>query len=132
MNWYKKAQAMIISFDFDGTIFNNIWNEEALDYERDENGDITGTLNQDIAQKMSDYVEKGFQVIIVSSRPDAWKNEIVEFVQEHNLPVSEIYCTNGQDKVHLLKELQVSKHFDDDQNELSKINQDRQVIGVSV
>jgi len=133
MNWYKKAQNnIIISFDFDDTIFKLEWDGINNDYKRDPQGASMGILNQDIARLIKNYASKGIKIIIVSSRQEEMKQEIVDFVTEHNLPISDIYCTNGQDKVHLLKELGVSKHFDDDRFEIDAINKDGQVLGITI
>ena len=133
MNWYKKAQNnIIISFDFDDTIFKLEWDGINNDYKRDPQGASMGILNQDIARLIKNYASKGIKIIIVSSRQEEMKQEIVDFVTEHNLPISDIYCINGQDKVHLLKELGVSKHFDDDRFEIDAINKDGQVLGITI
>ena len=138
MNWYKIAQSQnqtrpqIISFDFDGTIANNQWNEEERDYLRDENGNMIATLNENIAQMIHHYHNKNIQIIVVSSRMDKNKDEIIDFIAKYNLPISEVYCTNGQDKIHLLKQLGVSKHFDDDPHELNAIKQDGSLLGIAV
>jgi len=133
MNWYKIAQEnMIISFDFDQTLFKGEWDPIENDFKRDTEGNIIGELNESVARMVHHYAGKNIKIIIVSSRMDQDKNEIIEFAQKYNLPISEFYCTNGQDKVHILKSLGVSKHFDDDKFEIDKINQDGQLMGILV
>ena len=133
MKIIKIAQTnMIISFDFDDTLFQGEYDTTEGDFKRDSEGDAIGTLREDIARMVHHYASKGIKIIIVSSRYDKHKNEMIEFVQKHNLPISEFHCTNGQDKVHLLKSLGVSKHFDDDKFEIDKINRDGQLMGILV
>ena len=133
-NWYKKARQdqPIISFDFDDTIFSLAWSNEENDYERDEDGNAIGTLNEKIQYVMNRYAGMGCKIIIVSTRKNSTKHEIENFVREHNLPVSEIHCTDSQDKLNTLKTLGVLKHFDDDQHEIDMINEDASLVGILV
>ena len=133
MNWYKIATSSpIVSFDFDDTIYKLSWDNEENDFARNEQGIPAGSLNMAIKNLMSRYSNEGAKVIIVSSRMDSTKHEIEEFVAIHNLPVSEIYCTNGQYKLNTLKNLHVSKHYDDDKVEIDLINSDSQIKGILV
>ena len=134
MNWYKTAEQNrpIISFDFDDTIFSLKWNEEEHDFDRDENGDPIGTLNENTKSLMNHYANTGAKVIIVSSRMNSTKQEIEDFVGKHNLPVSEIHCTNGDPKLMILKSIGALKHYDDDPSEIGLINSDGSLAGVLV
>ena len=75
MSWYKIANKNIISFDFDGTIFAQEWDEEENDFRRDENGNIIGTINGEIKRLIDYYKSQGNDVIIVTSRNENEKQE---------------------------------------------------------
>jgi hypothetical protein len=132
VNWYKKAQNMLnkVSFDFDETIFKTEWDKEENDFKRDENGKIIGTLNSEAETLIRDYASKGWEIFIISSRMSDKKQEIIDFVKEHNLPITNIYCTNGHYKLSTLKRLQIFTHFDDDYMEIEKINKGTNQHGI--
>ena len=79
MNWYKTSQNQpIISFDFDNTIFKLEWDKENNVYIRDEQGNLIGTLNEQIKQMMEHYVSKGCKIVIVTSRQENMNAEVEE------------------------------------------------------
>lgn len=122
MKIYRISQSKKrVSFDFDNTLLNNIWNNEENDFERDENGNMIGYPNVPMIEMMKQYLNRGYEVLIVTSRMDKYKQDVVEFVQEQGLPVSEIICTNGENKVFTLIDLGVLEHFDDDPHEIQAI-----------
>jgi len=50
-----------------------------------------------------------------------YKKQVEDVIRENSLPISEIYCTNGQDKVDTLKRLGVIKHYDDDKFQIMEL-----------
>lgn len=133
MNWYKKSQTQqVISFDFDGTIFMNEWDEADNDYKRDSSGNVAGEVNAGIISLMRDYASSGYRVIIVTSRYASNKGEVERIVKENNLPVAEIVCTSGNLKAPILKMLKALKHYDNDADEINAIKQAGIVEGILV
>lgn len=116
MNWYKihkiadSEKIGIISFDFDDTLTKPEFSDE-------EGMWISQGPNEKWISKMRELYDEGNTIIIVTSRYDKDMEEVRHFVQEHNLPVSGIYNTNGADKAPLLEQLGVALHFDDDERE---------------
>jgi FMN phosphatase YigB (HAD superfamily) len=107
----------IYSFDFDNTLIR---------YHTLEDGDVEylGPHEANI-QLLKDLAADGNKIIIVTSRSTPkrkfeWDKAPTpeEAVQEFGLPVSEIYYTRGEIKVNKLIELGVSKHWDDDEDEV--------------
>ena len=124
MNWYKIAQNIkSVSFDFDGTIALNVWNNEDLDYERDEKSKIILTPNDYIINLMRQYRSQGYKVFVVSSRIEEYKQEIIDFLNKYNVPYDECHVTNSRYKAQTLKDLNVQVHYDDDEREIEKIKE---------
>ena len=120
-----------ISFDFDNTIGLMVWNQEENDYERDDNGDEIQLPNKQIIQRIHNYKAEGYNVIVVTSRYEQWKQDVADKLKEWDVPITEIHCTNHNYKVGTLKRLGVIKHFDDDVDELRRIKHTR-IIPVRV
>lgn len=125
-NWYKIAQKqVIVSFDFDDTIYSLDRNPEdgELVYAPDDEFYSTplGRVNDGIVSLIKKYHSNNYKVICVTSRRSVYKSEVEEIIRENNLPIYEIYCTEGRDKVHMLLELGVSIHYDDDHYELEAL-----------
>jgi hypothetical protein len=141
MNWYKTAleapqqlelgiwppendTRKVVSFDFDSTIMFTTWDQDSGDFIMDEmTGEPYGELNPAIAQKIQEYSSQGWKVILVTSRKIEDLESAELFCKSHGLPIEEYYATNGYDKVGTLLELGVSVHFDDDDHELSAIQE---------
>lgn len=121
MKIYKKAnQQKIVSFDFDNTIFILDWDEENQYYKFDPSDQETptGHINQSIVNLINQYNSQGWKTICVTSRSPNEGKQVNKVIMDNSLPITEIYFTNGQNKVSKLKELGVSKHYDDDPVEI--------------
>lgn len=99
---YLKEQInhKVITFDFDHT----------LKFEH-------GEPNQPIIDKFKE-LQKNNDVYIITTRYSNKKNEVIEFVKDHNLKPKDIICTDGKDKIEFLKRLNSELHFDDDDKEI--------------
>jgi len=109
----------IYSFDFDNTLIR---------YHTLEDGDVEylGPHEENIAL-LKDLAAQGNKIIIVTSRSkrkgpkmpwdDAPSPE--EAIQEFELPVEEVHYTYGNLKADKLMELGVTKHWDDDDEEVA-------------
>ena len=124
-NWRKylkeedNLEQNIYSFDFDNTLIR---------YKALDDGDVEylGPHEENIAL-LKDLAAEGNKVIIVTSRSkrkgpkmpwdDAPSPE--EAIVEFDLPVQEVYYTFGNFKAEKLLELGVSKHWDDDEEEVA-------------
>ena len=109
----------IYSFDFDNTLIR---------YHTLEDGDVEylGPHEENIAL-LKDLAEQGNKVIIVTSRCKPTRPKYdwdkaptpEEAIQEFGLPVEEVHYTYGNLKADKLMELGVSKHWDDDDDEVA-------------
>ena len=107
------------SFDFDNTLIR---------YHTLEDGDVEylGPHEENIAL-LKDLAAQGNKVIIVTSRSPLrrpkyeWDKAPTpeEAIQEFGLPVEEVHYTYGNLKADKLMELGVTKHWDDDDDEIA-------------
>ena len=122
--WYKKQTIIVeedvpvYSFDFDNTLIR---------YHTLEDGDVIylGPHEENI-QLVKKLAAEGNKIIIVTSRSKLkgekmpWDDTPTpeEGIVEFELPVEEVYYTHGDFKADKLVELGVSKHWDDDEEEV--------------
>lgn len=115
MSWYNLFKTSdfkgIISFDFDATLTQPV-------YDSDNEIWVNAGPRHEIIDKMKQYSNGGYEIIVVTSRYDFDIDEVREFVKKYELPVSRIYGTSGEPKGPLLEYLGVEKHFDDCPNEI--------------
>jgi len=121
-NWRQylnEEEQNIYSFDFDNTLIR---------YHTLEDGDVEylGPHEENI-QLVRDLAAAGNKVIIVTSRAEptgpkkSWDDSPLpeELIAEFNLPIEEVHYTFGDFKAQKLLELGVSKHWDDDEDEVA-------------
>lgn len=106
----------MITFDFDSTLTKPSQDEDGIWWD-------TLNPNQNMIERIKDFALKGRTIKIVTSRADSQLLEVSEFVKKHDLPISAIHATNGDDKVHTLRELGSTLHFDDDSHEIKQIKE---------
>ena len=56
---------------------------------------------------------EGYELHIVTFRTEEHRQEVVDFVKLHELPIKAIHCTGGKDKTPKLLELNSELHVDD-------------------
>jgi hypothetical protein len=56
---------------------------------------------------------EGTEIHIVTFRSEEHRQEVIDFVKEHDLPVKEIHCTGGEDKTPILLKVGSELHVDD-------------------
>ena len=115
---YLCEEEVTYSFDFDNTL---------VKYQTLEDGDVVylGPHEKNI-QLLKNLAAEGNKIIIVTSRAKLkgeklpWDDTPTpeEAIEEFGLPVDEVYYTFGDLKADKLLELGVSKHWDDDEEEV--------------
>ena len=126
-NWRKylkegdNLEQNIYSFDFDNTLIR---------YRTLEDGDVEylGPHEENI-QKVRDLAAAGHTVVIVTSRTPLkgpkkpWDDSPTpeELIAELGLPIETVEYTSAEPKVKTLLKLEVSKHWDDDRDELAAL-----------
>ena len=128
-SWRQYINEGNYSFDYDSTLIK-------YRYEYDQAGDIEDVVydgpHEENIKTLRGLAAQGHTIYIVTSRtlpPEggfAFEDPAptpAELVKELGLPVDGIYFTNGALKIFTLAELGVSKHWDDDQEEIDSIVQ---------
>ena len=120
-----------VSFDFDGTLVRT-----RLD---DDWGMVEDGPNEEMIETLREHAAAGDKGIIVTSRVESQEafnaefgiTPVARFVEEHELPVASIHFTGGNLKLRTLEQQGVTKHFDDDPDELEVLLQGMEGVLVS-
>ena len=108
----------LVTFDFDDTL--------TLPFKDKEGYWVSGgsVPNMETIATMKELGDRGHEIAIVTSRvfSNGSKERIGVFVMEHELPVErDVVFTNGEWKAGFLEEMGSVLHYDDDLEELSRI-----------
>ena len=110
--WLEGPSKGLITFDFDSTLTSPSWSDEDEMW-READPLKDGAEHTKNHQLMNKYASEGYTIWIVTSRSEAHKQEVEDFVKKHNLPVSNIIVTNGSSKGPILNKIGALIHHDD-------------------
>lgn len=102
-------QTTIVSFDFDGVLHTDM---------------VPGTndpvqFDSPILTPRHEYHDllrqeaETHTIVVVTARSTHHEPVVWSFLKKHNLPVTEVYCTNLRPKGDILQRLGVIRHYDD-------------------
>ena len=74
-------------------------------------------------QTAKQYINAGYDVYIVTARNKGFGNEVYAVADKLDIPRGKIYFTGGALKYDTIKRLQIGTHFDNNSNELKRINE---------
>lgn len=110
--WIEAQENGVVSFDFDGVLHTDIHpgTIHPTDY---YNPNLTPY--KDMHQKLRREAQS-HKIIVVSARDrdGSMDRAAIDFCKMHNLPISQFFFTNGGQKVSILKQQKVIRHYDDD------------------
>ena len=93
--------------------------------------DFDDTLDTQKGQEMAKAkIAQGYTVYIVTARQQTDAAEVLKVADELGIPKSQIYFTNGADKWKLISKLGISEHYDNNQEQVDKINQNTRAKGI--
>lgn len=101
------ADSSKVSFDFDDTLETPRGKELA---------------KQNIAE--------GKEVFIITRRQESASEAVYKVADELGIPHSRVYFTNGKLKWETVKRLNIGTHYDNNQNEIDKINENTDTNGI--
>ena len=106
---------MIVTFDFDGTLWRWGFDPKEGLFSRSCGPDpiAMGTIKH--------WRKKGACIHIVTSRGSSTRNEVDEFTDNHGGLIDGVHFTEGCWKFRTLAELGSDLHFDDDREELAQL-----------
>ena len=109
----------LVTFDFDDTLTLPIKDEEGYW--------LSGghQPNMETIEMVKEMDGRGHDIAIVTSRTrtPGSDQKIGAFIMEYELPVTQTVFTNGQWKADILEEMGSVLHYDDDLEELSRIEE---------
>jgi hypothetical protein len=74
-------------------------------------------------QTAKQYINAGYDVYIVTRRNKGFADEVYAVADKLDIPRGKIFFTGGALKYDTIKRLQIGKHFDNNSNELKRINE---------
>lgn len=93
--------------------------------------DFDGTLSTTEGKALAaSKIKQGFEVYIVTARRIEQKDDVLKVADELGIPKSRIYFTNGADKWPVIKRLGIKRHYDNNKEQVDKINSNTQAEGV--
>jgi len=94
-----------ISFDYDGVLTT-------------ENG----------KQLLKRKISEGFDVYIITARQRSLT--VINFARENQIPSNRVFFTEGKDKWETLQRLGITVHYDNNQEQIDKINKFTNTKGI--
>lgn len=67
-------------------------------------------------------ITEGYDVYIITARNEG-SQDVLDFASANGLPLSKVYFTSGVDKWHIIKDLGINKHYDNNAEQVDKINE---------
>lgn len=67
-------------------------------------------------------MKQGHLVYIVTARQDKDSEEVYNTAKELGIPRQRVHFTNGEDKWHAIKRLGIQMHYDNNKEQVDKIN----------
>lgn len=84
--------------------------------------DYDGVLSTDQGKALLKRKQtEGYPVYIVTARHDG-DATVLNFAREHSIPKDRVHFTNGRDKWPTIKSLGIDKHYDNNKEQVDKIN----------
>lgn len=106
---------MIVTFDFDGTLWRWGFDPEDGFFSRSHGPDPAAI------EELKHWRKKGANIHIVTSRGSSTRNEVDDFTDKHGDLIDGVHYTEGCWKFRTLAELGSDLHFDDDLKELEQL-----------
>ena len=95
-----------VSFDFDDTLTQERWQKKAMMLK-----------------------EEGKTVYIVTRRQEEQNDAVYAIADKIGIPRSRVYFTNGEDKWRTIRRLGIELHYDNNQEQIDKINDETDADG---
>jgi HK97 family phage prohead protease len=105
-NESKAADMNKVSFDFDGTISKEQWQQKAMQFK-----------------------DQGKTLYIVTRRQESDSEPVYAVADKIGIPHSRVYFTNGKLKWETIKKLGIGTHYDNNPDEIKAINENTDANG---
>lgn len=86
--------------------------------------DFDGVLSREVGQELAKLkIKQGFEVWIVTARRPEQSEKVFEIAKLLNIPESRIVFTSGRDKWKFIEEFDIGLHYDNNEEQINKINE---------
>lgn len=83
----------------------------------DYDGVLTTLKGKNLIQEM---IQNGNEVFIITARKISV--DVLELARKLNIPMDHVFFTSGYDKYQTIKKLKIYQHYDNNQEQIDKIN----------
>lgn len=92
--------------------------------------DFDDTLNTDKGKNLAKRLIKDNELFIITRRQSTALEPVKNLAKEIGIPISNVYATNGKLKWEKVKELNLDRFYDNNQNEINHINDNTETRGI--
>ncbi len=86
--------------------------------------DIDGVLDTEQGKVIAKRaIDRDDDVFIITARQDKFSDEVYQIASELGIPRLRVYFTNGADKWRTIERLDIDLHYDNSQEQVSKIEE---------
>jgi len=110
MNFTDKSNLPrpVLSFDFDGVINASVVDTEPTSFTDPEFWIPFSEMIEHIRVMYNTY-----RCVVVTARDNWNKPDLLRFIQIHDIPIDDVYCTNDGPKLPILIKIGAVAHYDD-------------------
>lgn len=93
--------------------------------------DIDGVLDTERGMQLARrLINQGEDVFIITARNERFTREVYQIAEALNIPRLLVYFTNGADKWKTIKAVNIDRHYDNNREQIEKINLNTKAEGV--
>jgi uncharacterized HAD superfamily protein len=93
--------------------------------------DIDGVLDTEAGLELAKrLIKSNNRVYIITARQERFSDEVYAIAKELGIPKLMVYFTGGEDKWKTIKRLGIERHYDDNQEQIQKINDNTEALGI--
>ena len=93
--------------------------------------DVDGVLDTERGFELAKrLINRGEDVFIITARNERFSREVYQIAEQLNIPRLRVYFTNGADKWKTIKAVRIERHYDNNREQIEKINLNTTAEGV--
>lgn len=96
------------SFDFDGVLSASVINTVPISFGEPEKWKPFTKMIEHVREE-----SKTHRCVVVTARDDYNRPELLKFIEIHNIPIEEVFCTSDEPKLDILQKIKAVAHYDD-------------------
>ena len=93
--------------------------------------DYDGTLSTDAGKaKAAEFIRDGFHVYIITARQSSDSDAVYSTADKLGIARTDVIFTNGEDKWKYILKHNIDRHYDNNQEQVDKINNNTNAKGI--